>query len=81
MTKYVDVATKQELHEHQFDDKRQIVIGNKTLNKSLQREIENCKDKIIQYEQLHEEITIEQIKVLFGKSQKTEPTISEFWQQ
>lgn len=79
--KYVDVATKQELHEHQFDDKRQIVIGNKTLNKSLQREIENCKDKIIQYEQLHDEITIEQIKVLFGKSQKTEPTIAEFWQQ
>ena len=79
--KYVDVATKQELHEHQFDDKRQIVIGNKTLNKSLQREIENCKDKIIQYEQLHDELTIEQIKVLFGKSQKTEPTISEFWQQ
>ena len=79
--KYVDVATKQELHEHQFDDKRQIVIGNKTLNKSLQREIENCKDKIIQYEQLHDELTIEQIKVLFGKSQKTEPTIAEFWQQ
>lgn len=79
--KYVDVATKQELHEHQFDDKRQIVIGNKTLNKSLQREIENCKDKIIQYEQLHDEITIEQIKMLFGKSQKTEPTIAEFWQQ
>ncbi len=79
--KYVDVATKQELYEHQFDDKRQIVIGNKTLNKSLQKEIENCKDKIIQYEQLHDEITIEQIKVLFGKSQKTEPTIAEFWQQ
>ena len=79
--KYVDVATKQELHEHQFDDKRQIVMGNKTLNKSLQKEIENCKDKIIQYEQLHDEITIEQIKVLFGKSQKTEPTIAEFWQQ
>ena len=79
--KYLDVATKQELHEHQFDDKRQIVIGNKTLNKSLQKEIENCKDKIIQYEQLQDEITIEQIKVLFGKSQKTEPTIAEFWQQ
>jgi len=79
--KYVDVATKQELHEHQFDDKRQTVIGNKTLNKSLQKEIENCKDKIIKYEQLHDEITIEQIKVLFGKSQKSEPTIAEFWQQ
>jgi hypothetical protein len=77
--KYVDVATKQELFEHQFDDKRQILIGNKTLNKSLQKEIENCKDKIIQYEQLHDSITIDNIKTLFGKIQKAEPTIADFW--
>jgi integrase len=79
--KYVDVATKQELHDHQFDDKRQIVIGNKTLNKTLQRQVDNCIDKIIHLEQQHDEVSIDQIKALFGKSQKSEPTIAEFWQQ
>ncbi len=77
--KYVDVATNQELHEHQFDDKREVVIGNKTLNKSLQREVNNCKDKIIHLEQMLDSITIEQIKALFGKDEKAEPTITEFW--
>lgn len=77
--KYVDVATNQELHEHQFDDKREVVIGNKTLNKSLQREVENCRDKIIHLEQMQDDVCIEQIKTLFGKSQKSEPTIAEFW--
>lgn len=77
--KYVDVATNQELHEHQFDDKREVVIGNKTLNKSLQREVNNCKDKIIHLEQMLDSITIEQIKALFGKNEKAEPTIAEFW--
>jgi site-specific recombinase XerD len=79
--KYVDVATNQDLHEHQFDDKRQIVIGNKTLNKTLQRQVDNCIDKIIHLEQQHDEVSIDQIKALFGKSQKSEPTIAEFWQQ
>ena len=79
--KYVDVATNQELHEHQFDDKREVVIGNKTLNKSLQREVENCRDKIIHLEQMQDDVCIEQIKTLFGKSQKSELTIAEFWQQ
>lgn len=79
--KYVDVATNQELHEHQFDDKREVVIGNKTLNKSLQREVENCKDKIIHLEQMQDDVCIEKIKALFGKSQKSELTIAEFWQQ
>jgi hypothetical protein len=45
--KYVDVATNQELHENQFDDKREVVKGNKSLNKSLQREVDNCRGKII----------------------------------
>jgi hypothetical protein len=79
--KYVDVATNQELHEHQFDDKREVVIGNKTLNKSLQKEVENCRDKIIHLEQMQDDVCIEKIKALFGKSQKSELTIAEFWQQ
>jgi site-specific recombinase XerD len=79
--KYVDVATNQELHEHQFDDKREVVIGNKTLNKSLQKEVENCRDKIIHLEQIQDDVCIEHIKALFGKSQKSELTIAEFWQQ
>ena len=79
--KYVDVATNQELHEHQFDDKREVVIGNKSLNKSLQKEIDTCRDKIIHLEQMQDDVSIEQIKALFGKSQKSELTIVEFWQQ
>jgi integrase len=79
--KYVDVATNQELHEHQFDDKREVVIGNKTLNKSLQRDVDNCRGKIIHIEQMQDDVSIEQIKALFGKSQKSELTIVEFWQQ
>jgi integrase/recombinase XerD len=77
--KYVDVATNQELHEHQFDDKREVVIGNKSLNKTLQREVNNCRDKIIHLEQMLDSITIEQIKALFGKNEKSEPSIAEFW--
>ena len=79
--KYVDVLTNQELHEHQFDDKREIVLGNKSLNKFLQREVDICKYKIIQLEQQYDEVSFEQIKALFGKNQKAEPTIAEFWQQ
>ena len=79
--KYVDVLTNQELHEHQFDDKRELVLGNKSLNKFLQREVDICKDKIIQLEQQYDEVSFEQIKALFGKNQKAEPTIAEFWQQ
>jgi len=79
--KYVDVATNQELHEHQFDAKREVVIGNKSLNKSLQKEIDTCRDKIIHLEQMQDDVSIEQIKALFGKSQKSELTIVEFWQQ
>ena len=79
--KYVDVATNQELHEHQFDDKREVVIGNKTLNKSLQRDVDNCRGKIVHLEQMQDDVSIEQIKALFGKSQKSELTIVEFWQQ
>jgi len=79
--KYVDVATNQELHEHQFDDKREVVIGNKSLNKSLQREVDTCRDKIIHLEQMQDDVSIEKIKTLFGKNQKSELTIAEFWQQ
>jgi Arm DNA-binding domain len=77
--KYVDLATNQELHEHQFDDKREVVKGNKSLNKFLQREVDNCKNKIIHLEQMQDAVSIEQIKALFGKGQKTEPTIAEFY--
>lgn len=78
--KYVDITTNQELHEHQFDDKNEVVIGNKALNKSLQREVDNCRNKIIQLEQQQDYLTIEHIKELFNKSQKVEPNIAEFWQ-
>ncbi len=78
--KYVDVLTNQELHEHQFDDKRELVLGNKSLNKFLQREVDICKDKIIQLEQQYDEVYFEQIKALFVKNQKAEQTIAEFWQ-
>ena len=77
--KYIDVSTNHDLHEHQFDDKRELIIGNKSLNRYLQRQVDNCIDKIIHLEQQHDEVSIDQIKALFGKTQKTEPTIAEFW--
>jgi site-specific recombinase XerD len=77
--KYFDVTTNQDLHEHQFDDKRELVVRNKSLNRYLQRQIDNCIDKLIHLEQQHDEVTIDQIKALFGKTQKSEPTIEEFW--
>jgi hypothetical protein len=77
--KYIDVSTNHDLHEHQFDDKRELIIGNKSLNRYLQRQVDNCIDKIIHLEQQHDEVSINQIKALFGKTQKTEPTIAEFW--
>ena len=79
--KYLDIATNQELHMHQFDDKREVVIGNKALNKFLQREVNSCKDKIIHLELIHDSITIEQIKALFGKNEKAESTIADFWSE
>jgi site-specific recombinase XerD len=78
--KYVDITTNQELHEHQFGDKNEVVIGNKALNKSLQREVDNCRNKIIQLEQQQDYLAIEHIKELFNKSQKVEPNIAEFWE-
>ena len=68
--KYVGVLTNQELHEHQFDDKRELVLGNKSLNKFLQREVDICKDKIIQLHQQYDEVSFEQIKALFGNKKQ-----------
>jgi site-specific recombinase XerD len=77
--KYVDVPTKQELFEHQFDNKREIVLGNVKLNKILKQEVDNCIEKVGKLIHLQEEVSIGHIKALFGEQKKDEPTIIEFW--
>lgn len=78
--KFIDVATNYELHPHQFDDKTELVVGDKALNKHLRGEIAKCKDKLDSLEKLIEEVSIEDIRALFLKHKKVTPaTIDEFW--
>jgi hypothetical protein len=78
--KFIDVATNYELHPHQFDDKTELVVGDKALNKHLKGEIAKCKDKLDSLEKLIEEVSIEDIRALFLKHKKVTPaTIEEYW--
>ncbi len=52
--KFIDVATNYDLHPHQFDDKTELIVGDKALNKHLRVEIAKCKDKLNSLEKLIE---------------------------
>lgn len=77
--KYFDIQTNQELHDHQFNAKIGFIIGNKSLSKSLQLEVETYKDQIYQLEFLNDDVSINEIRDTVLKKQKFEPSISEFW--
>jgi DNA gyrase/topoisomerase IV subunit B len=77
--KYFDIQTNQELYDHQFNAKIGFIIGNKSLSKSLQFEVETYKDQIYQLEFLNDDVSINEIRDKVLKKQKFEPSISEFW--
>jgi integrase/recombinase XerD len=77
--KYFDIQTNQELYDHQFNAKIGFIIGNKSLSKSLQFEVETYKDQIYQLEFLNDDVSINVIRDTVLKKQKFEPSISEFW--